>query len=137
MDVISEVSRLLEPFVAHHGFTVSDVDLLGSSVVGQFGRFAIHTMCARRRLLLLCLYQVPAEQMMIAQLWSLGVPKVKPSESTFDPIDSHMRVWRYDASTALDELARQIVNVVTGWLEPNGSHARPDFRHFGHVDATR
>ena len=85
----------------------------------------MHAMRPGHQLLLFALYQLPADQMMIAQLWSVDRPRdvlrVQPAESTFDPIDARRRVWRYDTSTDLHELARQIVCEVTGWLEPNES----------------
>jgi hypothetical protein len=118
MDLINEVCCKIKPLAACHGFALSDADLYGCSVGGQFGRLEFHAMLPSGQLRLFGLYQLPAEQTFVAQLWSLDDAGSGNANIAPIPIASCRRVWTYDASTDSKALAREIVGIVTGWLEP-------------------
>ena len=121
MELINEVFWKISPLAARYGFEISAVDLVGWSASGQFRRIEFHAMLPSGGLRLFGLYERPADQVFVAQLWSLNDHGGSVEGSAPAPVTSYRREWTYDAGCDVKTLAGEIVGVVAGWLDSDGS----------------
>ena len=121
MELINEVFWKITPLSARYGFEVSAVDLVGWSAGGQFRRIEFHAMLPSGSLRIFGLYERPADQVFVAQLWSLNDHGQSVEGSSPTPVTSYRREWTYDAGFNVKALAGEIVGVVAGWLDSDES----------------
>jgi hypothetical protein len=126
MDMIGALQALLGPLLERSGFVLDDADPIGVGTVRRLGLLEYHRTLDDGEMVLFGLYQLPAQRMIVAEMWAPDdLIRMVPDPSA-ESVARHRLAWSYDEDTDADVLVRTIVTEVMTWLGPFGPTIQPD-----------